>query len=455
MTMSHTEERQSVRSGFLAQTKNYALKALVVAMLAVPASVARAEAVVNALVELLVDGGNNFAWQKVELPNAKCGNGSQYKFWIHKTQSPNLLMLFEGGGACWDYETCSGRAGKLGAANPNGLADDYMSSIKAKYASPVANGADPGLPFRSRTDLVTKNWNIVYMPYCTGDVHVGNSVTTYSDPTGQQPPLTFYHSGFFNTTAATEYAKTQFPNIQKLLVTGYSAGGTASSAAYYFIRNILNPRQGYFLNDSGPIFFAPNVNDASKALHNRIRSAWNLDPIFARLPAPFVVSDLGSINGMLATQFPQDRFAYTGYSRDYNYSRFSYERFRTPNDKESVLRLWKSDQDVYLANLSRHSNYSYFVPFERQLNDSHCSTVITFVGSHACQQMEKKRRWYEYLEFPWGQNYKCYSEFVGMDKFLERFINENKQVRIVEPPNGYNADDPGMKIIAPIINAAM
>ena len=30
---------------------------------------------------------------------------------------------------------------------------------------------------------------------------------------------------------------------------------------------------------------------------------------------------------MVATQFPSDRFAYTGYSSDYNFSRFSYERF--------------------------------------------------------------------------------------------------------------------------------
>ena len=31
----------------------------------------------------------------------------------------------------------------------------------------------------------------------------------------------------------------------------------------------------------------------------------------------------------------------------------------------------------------------------------------------------------------------------------------DRQFRIQEPPNGYNAEDPGMKIVAPLINAAL
>lgn len=46
------------------------------------------------------------------------------------------------------------------------------------------------------------------------------------------------------------------------------------------------------------------------------------------------------------------------------------------------------------------------------------------------------------------------AEFVPMDVFLQRFINDQR-TRIQEPPNGYNAEDPGMKIVAPLINAAI
>ncbi len=171
---------------------------------------ARAEDLLSTIVSILVDGGNSYAWEKVALPGTVCGNGSQYKFFVRRTGSPNLLFFFEGGGACWNYDTCSGRDGVLGAANPNGISDDYMTQFTAKYVSPIVNGADPGLPFRSRTDLVTKNWNIVYMPYCTGDVHIGNNVAVYSDPQGVEPPLTWYHAGFANTSAAIAWTRWAF-----------------------------------------------------------------------------------------------------------------------------------------------------------------------------------------------------------------------------------------------------
>src|SRR5512140_404307 len=89
------------------------LVCLVVATLALPGR-ARAETLLEGLVNLLVDGGNNYNWERVALPGTQCGNGSQYKFFARRTGSPNVLFFFEGGGACWDYDTCSGRAGILG-----------------------------------------------------------------------------------------------------------------------------------------------------------------------------------------------------------------------------------------------------------------------------------------------------------------------------------------------------
>lgn len=433
--------------------KRYALLAVLLGF-SLPRDVA-GETLLGGILDVIVDGGNNYAWQRVALPGTQCGNGSQYKFFVHRTASPNLLFFFEGGGACWDYDTCSGRAGVLGAANPNGITDDYMTQFTAKYVSPIVNGADPGIPGRSRTDLVTKDWNIVYMPYCTGDVHVGNRQTTYVDTTGGQPSLTWNHSGYTNTMAAVSWAHAQIPSVSKLLVTGFSAGGTATAAGYYFVRRGINPTRGYYLNDSGPVFPALSSTSLSKSLHNKIRSSWGLDSVFSQLPAPFDSNDLGTINKVVSTQFPGDQIAYTGYTRDYNYSRFSYERFLTPNDKESVLSYWKQDQNNMVSQLNGYANTSYFIPYERQINASHCSTIITFMGAHACQQMEKKRYWYEYLEWPLGQTYKCYSEFVPMETFLNRFINNNTRTRIYEPVNGYNAEDPGMQLVAPLINEAV
>ena len=106
------------------------------------------------------------------------------------------------------------------------------------------------------------------MPYCTGDVHVGNRVVTYTDPTGANPPITFRHNGYNNTIAALNFLHTRFPSINKLLVTGFSAGGVATQ------RHLLPGaphaacrRKAYLLNDSGPIFPAPNATYNSRPLH--------------------------------------------------------------------------------------------------------------------------------------------------------------------------------------------
>lgn len=406
-------------------------------------------------IEDVVDGGNNYNWQRVELPGTVCSDGSQYKFWTYDDPgSTDLLILFEGGGACWDYESCSGQFGVLGAANPNGLADDYITQFKAEYVSPLVNGADPGIPLRPLNPIVTQGWDVVYMPYCTGDVHVGNNTVVYDDPSGQNPPLTFHHNGYNNTAAAMAYLATQFPSIDRLLVTGFSAGGVASSAAYYQARTTLQPNQGFMLNDSGPLFPAPSAVYNSHPLHQTIEQAWGLNSVFANLPVTFNTGDFGSMTDMLASEFPADHLAYTAYSSDFNFSRFSYERFYPELDQATILDMWREDQANLIAEMQSHPNFSYHVPWSRPINDSHCSTIITFIGAHSCPSIRKKH-WYEALEFPWTQSWKCPSGFTPMETFLERWIDDGEQLRLVEPPNGYNDEDPGMQIVGPLINDAL
>ena len=406
-------------------------------------------------IEDVVDGGNNYAWQRVELPGTMCGNGSQYKFWVYDSPSSNnLLVMFEGGGACWDYETCSGQAGLLGAANPNGIPDDYITQFEAQYVSPLVNGADPGIPLRPKNPIATEGWDVVYMPYCTGDVHVGNNVVTYSDPTGQNPPITWRHVGFNNTRAAMQEVHNRFPNVNKLLVTGFSAGGVATAAGYYEVRRDIQPVKGYMLDDSGPIFPAPNASYNSYPLHQLISTVWGLDTLYAELPASFDPNDFGSATDMVATEFPNDQLAYAGYSSDYNFSRFSYERFYPNLDQAAVLALWRQDQANLINRMDDHPNFSFHVPWHRPINDSHCVSIITFIGSHSCPSIRKKK-WYEFWEWPWTQTWKCPGSLNPFETFLDRWINQNAVMRNVEPSNNYNNEDPGMQIVGPLINDAI
>jgi hypothetical protein len=66
------------------------------------------------------------------------------------------------------------------------------------------------------------DYSVVYVPYCTGDVHLGNATKTYADG------LTVHHSGYVNGTAALDYVATTFPAATQVVVAGESAGSVAA-----------------------------------------------------------------------------------------------------------------------------------------------------------------------------------------------------------------------------------
>src|SRR5262245_160839 len=166
-------------------------------------------------------------WIKVEPPGVVCGNNTQYKFFVnYSDKSDNLLVVLEPGGACWDYDSCTGKNGIRGAANVNGLEDDHYKL--APFISPFLN--------RDSEIVSTGEWNFVYIPYCTGDVHTGNAVATYSDVAGTDS-VEFHHDGHHATQEIVKWLDTNFTHVPKMFVTGCSAGGVGSMVNYHFLRN--------------------------------------------------------------------------------------------------------------------------------------------------------------------------------------------------------------------------
>lgn len=314
-------------------------------------------------------------WLKVELPGTVCGNGSQYKFFVNYSDtSNNLVVALEPGGACWDYDSCTGKNGIRGAANVDGL-DDYHWEM-----APFIN------PFLQRVydDNITRDWNMVYVPYCTGDVYAGNNVVTYSDPDGVEPDIEFHHAGHPNMMAVIDWMASHFEYVPKLFVNGCSAGGAGSMVSYYFIRKGMpGVQRGFLLDDSGPIFPSGGW---SKPLHEKVYDAWDVDSILQDLPTEFDPEDFGSLNTTLADEFPDDRLATTYFRRDYNFSLYSYERFYDYPPKDQIMQMWWDDTQLLMDVYDSRDNLAYYIPYWRMLNDSHCTTLISFVGSEIEEQ---------------------------------------------------------------------
>ncbi|HSD86767.1 MAG TPA: pectin acetylesterase-family hydrolase, partial [Kofleriaceae bacterium] len=211
-------------------------------------------------------------WIKVEPPGVVCGNNTPYKFFVnYSDKSDNLVVVLEPGGACWDYDSCTGANGIRGAANVNGLPDDHYKL--APFISPFLN--------RTSEEVPTTDWNYVYIPYCTGDVHTGNTVASYTSDDGSAS-IEFHHDGHHAMQEIVSWIDGNFTHVPKLFVTGCSAGGVGSAVDYYFLRKgIHSVQKGYMLDDSGPVFPSSGY---SGMMHAKIRSAWNVDSIGGELP---------------------------------------------------------------------------------------------------------------------------------------------------------------------------
>jgi len=304
-------------------------------------------------------------WKSVQPQGAVCSDGSPYKFFVnYSATSDNLLVMFEPGGACFDFASCSGQT--RSTANRDGIPDDHIS----RY---------PNLNLLRRTvDNPVRDWNMVFVSYCTGDVFGGDRVAQYADPDGG-PTLTYRHVGALNTQKVIEYLQPRFTSIEKLLVTGCSAGGTAATENYALIREALpGTQRGYLLDDSGPIFHSAGP---SGPLHAATRALWHLDPLLERLagslgiPSDALKQDFGQLHTALADRFPQDRFAFTAYQRDLNYSLYSYATFDPTLTANDIHALWLRDLSALMETYDSRANLAYYIPFFRQDNCSHCVSI--------------------------------------------------------------------------------
>jgi hypothetical protein len=136
----------------------------------------------------------------------RCARGGPYAFWLRKGDPDRLLVFFQGGGGCFDERTCA-------------IGSTWFDDRVDAGDDPALNGglldlADAQNPFRE--------WSIVYIPSCTGDVHVGSRTVRYGHVTVQQ-------YGWVNAQAALRRAYREFPRPRTVFIAGCSAGSVGSA----------------------------------------------------------------------------------------------------------------------------------------------------------------------------------------------------------------------------------
>lgn len=66
-----------------------------------------------------------------------------------------------------------------------------------------------------------KDWNVVFVAYCSCDIHFGDAAQDY---VGGFPPIHVEHRGYQNSRVAEKWAREHFVNPERVFVTGSSAG---------------------------------------------------------------------------------------------------------------------------------------------------------------------------------------------------------------------------------------
>ena len=208
-----------------------------------------------------------WAWYNIE--GAKCRDGSPFgvmALWS-ATMSTKLFIYFEGGGACANPGFCT--------LNPADVSHQFSGKGQIAIASTslVNVAQDPGKDgiFNfSETTNPYKDWNMVYIPYCTGDVHFG------ANPNGTIEGVTGTHnfSGAANSQAVIARTLATWPDTTRFIAGGSSAGGYGAGLNFGVIQDSFADAEGSVVLDASPPF---SNEYAPVCLQKRWREAWALD----------------------------------------------------------------------------------------------------------------------------------------------------------------------------------
>lgn len=271
-------------------------------------------------------------WTWVDVPEAVCDDGTPTGLGIWPSPgSKKLMFFFAGGGACWNFENC--------ATKPS-YAEGPFGKTEFDKNSPGFGGWIIGHgennPF--------KDWNTVFIPYCTGDIHAGDNVKTYTD--GKTSKVV-HHKGRANLAAYLARLGATFPDAEQIASTGSSAGGGGALFSYPAIRAYWPNAQGFLVDDSLPFFKAAIPLDIRQAWFEN----WNLDPITTPVCGPNCVEDMSKLFTGMSARYPNDRMGVVSFTTDYVIAGYY---------KIDVWNYWKVLADFSKTAIEPTTNFKRF-----------------------------------------------------------------------------------------------
>lgn len=218
-----------------------------------------------------------------------CALGTDYAYFVRPAEqvSDQLLIYFQGGGACWLGQIC----------DPDDT-PTYDPSVDVGDSPDTYDGI---FDFENEENPFL-TYNVVFIPYCTGDVFLGDNVATYSSRVNDE--VTIHHKGYVNAMTVLDWTFANAPQPSTVFVTGSSAGA------------IPSPFYTQFVAEAYPDARIEQLGDAAGGYRNQVLasvvfSAWGTENI---LTDDFADIRLGALNfemlyRVVAPQYPDITFS--------------------------------------------------------------------------------------------------------------------------------------------------
>ncbi len=228
-------------------------------------------------------------WEQIPLDGAICARGTPYSFFVHSGDPAKLMVYFQGGGACWDADTC-----KPGGPFDSTVTADELTGYKGIFD--FGNAENP-----------IANYSVVVVTYCTGDVHTGSATENY---TVGDNSFTIDFNGFKNAAGVLDWTYAHYDQPSEVIVTGSSAGAYGAIFNAPYILAHYPGAQAVVLGDAGIGVISADWNGFDQ---------WNTAANVATVPGyTGVKTGVGltdSLYTAATTAFPKARFAeYTSFS---------------------------------------------------------------------------------------------------------------------------------------------
>ncbi len=277
----------------------------------------------------------------IQVPGAVCADGTTTGFSVlYRKGAKKLYLYFDGGGACWNKETCEkGTAVHLSEQTP------YEGPYSGQDSSSLGGWRD----FQNPDNPIADGYNVARLPYCTADIWMGDKVVNYGTI---DKPYVIRHVGHRNVEKILREVRKRFPDPDSILLMGTSGGGLGVSYNVHQVRTTYPRTKMFVLNDSGLPFKTPYVSPKSL---EELYTNWGVNGTNP-ISGPVGMNVAASILEFNQTNYPDVPYGFISGYKDWTMTFFA-KMLGSPNFTVAVRQTMQSLAD---EEFTHASNYKVF-----------------------------------------------------------------------------------------------